>query len=192
MHKKTKNILFLLICLIVLVGGYCVLETLPEKTEGEVQETATETIAVTSFTAEDIVSYYYSNENHDMEIAVTKEGYVNTADAEFKVNSDKAAAQISAIVNLTALQEIDGNDKAEYGLDTPEICITVRLSDDTERNLQIGDSALFEAADYVLDVENDRIFLIPETLYAAFQTTSEEMEEAEEAEETEEIEETEE
>ena len=104
------------------------------------------------------------------------------------LHGDKAAAQISAVANLTALQKIDNTDKSEYGLDAPEITITVTLSDGTERNLYIGDSALFEAADYLLDVENDSIYLIDETLYSAFNCTLEEMEVQEEVEATEETE----
>ena len=188
MKKKTKKLIWLVLFFIVLLAGYFALDYLPEKTEEDVAETVAETIAVTTFSEEDIVSYRYSNADHEMELAVTEDGYVNTADALFEVNGDKAAAQISAIANLTALQKIDNTDKSEYGLDAPEITITVTLSDGTERNLYIGDSALFEAADYLLDVENDSIYLIDETLYSAFNCTLEEMEVQEEVEATEETE----
>lgn len=183
MKKKTKNLLLLVALLVVLIGGYFALDLIPEKTEEEEQDTVTETIEVTEFSAEDIASYSYYNSDYEMGFQVTEEGYVHWKDETFPVNATSVEAQLTAIGDLTALQVVEGTDRAEYGLDSPQVTIALTLTDGTERTFFIGDSALFEAADYLLDVENNVIYLIEENLCSKFTYTLDKMMAEEETEE---------
>lgn len=167
MKKKTKNLLVLVAVLVLLIGGYFALELIPEDT-GEEEDTVTETIEVTEFSREDIASYSYYNSAYEIGFEVTEDGYAHWQDELFPVNATGVEAQLTAVGDLTALQVVDGTDKSEYGLDSPQVTIALTLKDGTERTFFIGDSALFEAADYLLDVENNIIYLIEETLYSKF------------------------
>lgn len=170
MKKKTKSLLLLVVLLVVLTGGYFALDFLPEATEEET-DTTTEPVEVTEFSAEDIAFYCYNNSTYEMGFNITDEGYVHYKDEAFPLNASGVDAQLAAIGNLEALQMVEGTDKSEYGLDSPQITIAVLLKDGTERTFYIGDSALFEAADYLLDVENSIIYLVEEDLYDEFNCT---------------------
>lgn len=188
MKKKTRNLLVLAVVFVLLVAGYYAIDLLPEKEEETEPVPVTETMEVTEFSSEDVVSYRYVNADHEMELLVTETGYVNTADEEFLVNSEKANGQLSVLGNLTALQVVESTDKTEFGLDNPQITIAVTLQDGTVRNFHIGDRALFEAADYLLDADKDVIYLVEENLYSAFDCLLDDMRQPEETEEvTEEV-----
>lgn len=168
MKKTTKKLLMLVCFLVVLIVGYFALDYLPEDTGEEEQNVVAKTIEVTEFHTEDIVSYAYQNSDYAIGFEVTDGGYVNKTDADFPVNVNALDSQLEELGNLTALQSIESADKVEYGLDSPRVTIAVTLADGTERSFQIGDSALFEAADYLLDVENDTIYLISQSLASVF------------------------
>ena len=163
MKKKTRNLLLLVVLFAVLVTGYFALDLIPEETE--VEEQVTETVKVTGFDTEDIAFYCYSNPEYEMGFYISEGGYIHYKEEAFPASAASVEAQLEAIGNLTALQMIESTDKAEYGLDTPEITVAVTLKDGTERTFFFGDSALFEEGYYLLDVENNIIYLVDTALY---------------------------
>lgn len=172
MKKKTKNLLLLITMFVLLLGAYFVLDLLPEKSE---EETVTERIEITEFTAEDILSYYYCNAECEMGFTIQDGSFIHYQDAEFPVNITNASAQRSALGELTAMQMVDGTDKGEYGLDVPVITIAVTLSDGTERTFLIGDKALFEDAYYLLDAEKNVIYLVDSGFVSEFEYSRSDM-----------------
>lgn len=168
MKRRSKNLFLLIAFLAVLIIGYFSLDYLPVSTGEEEQDSVSEAIEITEFSPEDIVSYSYENSDYAIGFDITENGYSNRADAGFPVNTDTVVSQLSKLGNLTALQLVDSTDMAEYGLDSPRVTITVTLSDGTNRSFLIGDSALFELADYLLDRENNIIYLVSQSLATAF------------------------
>ena len=164
MKKKTKNLLLLAAILVLLIGGYFALDFLP-KESGEEENTLEEVVEVAEFTAEDIEFYCYKNSEYEMGFYCTEAGYVHYKDETFPENEAILEEQLEAIGNLTALQKVDSTDKAEYGLDAPELTVAVTLKDGTERTFFLGDKALFEEGYYLLDVENNVIYLTDTELY---------------------------
>lgn len=167
MKKKTKNLLLLVGLFAVLVAGYFALDLLPEDTVEE-DTVVDETVVIADFSEADITYYCYSNEEYEMGFTVTEDGYTHYKDSTFPVNTASVQAQLSALASLTALQVIESTDKAEYGLDVPKKTVALTLADGTEHTYFIGDSALFEDADYLLDVENDVIYLVESGFSAEF------------------------
>lgn len=171
MKKKTKNLLLLVVLLLVLAVGYFALDRIPEDTGEEALDEAEEIVEVTGFDAGDIAFYCYYNSAYEMGFNITEDGYVHYRDEAFPVNTAGVSAQLSAIGNLTALQVVEGTDKSEYGLDAPNTTVAVTLADGTEHTYFIGDSALFEDADYLLDVENNVIYLVDSDFASEFNCT---------------------
>lgn len=167
MKKKTKHLLGMVVVMFVLLGGYFALDLLPQES-GEEEDAETETVKVADFTAEDITYYCYSNPEYDMGFYITEDGYVHYKDSSFPVNETSVSGQLSMLGTLTAMQVVEGTDKSEYGLDTPATSVAVTLTDGTERTFLIGDSALFEDGDYVLDVENNVIYLVDSSFSSKF------------------------
>ena len=165
MKKKTKNLLLLVALLLVAVVGYLALDLLPEKTEGEEDTATTETIKIADFTADDIAYYCYSNSEYEMGFQITEEGYVHYKDEAFPVNTTSVEAQLAAMEDLAALQQFDSTDRAEYGLDVPSITLALTLKDGTERTFFFGDSTPLFEGHYLLDVENNVIYLAEADLY---------------------------
>ena len=164
MKKKTKKLLLLAAILVLLIGGYFALDFLPKET-GEEENSLEEAVEVAEFSAEDIAFYCYKNPEYEMGFYCTEEGYVHYKDEAFPENEAILEEQLEAIGNLTALQKVDSTDKAEYGLDAPELTVAVTLKDGTERTFFLGDKALFEEGYYLLDVENNVIYLTDTELY---------------------------
>lgn len=168
MKKKTKKLLWLVILLVVLTGGYFALDLLPENSGAEEEDAVVETVEVTDFSTEDITFYCYYNSDYEMGFYVTSDGYVHYRDEAFPVKDAGIELQLAAIGNLTALQMVEGTDKSEYGLDVPKVTVSVTLADGTEHTYFVGDSALFEDADYLLDVENNVIYLVDSDFASEF------------------------
>lgn len=166
MKKKTKTLLVLVAMFVLLIGGYFALDFLPEDAVDE--DIIEETIEVAEFTAEDIAFFCYKNPDYEMGFTCTEEGYVHYEDEAFPVNADVVEMQLAVIGTLTALRKLDGTDRAEYGLDTPSVTVAVTLKDGTERTFFVGDKALFEEGYYLLDVENNTIYLTDTELYEQF------------------------
>ena len=164
MKKKTKKLLLLAAILVLLIGGYFALDFLPKET-GEEENSLEEAVEVAEFSAEDIAFYCYKNPEYEMGFYCTEEGYVHYKDESFPANEEVLEAQLEVIGNLVASQKIDSTDKAEYGLDSPELTVAVTLKDGTERTFFLGDKALFEEEYYLLDVENNAIYLTDTELY---------------------------
>ena len=176
MKKKTKNLMALCLVFVVFLGGYGFVDEWKAKQEAKESETEeTEQTPVTEFEVGDITSYSYENSEYSIGFLLTEDGYVNAEDAEFPTEESTVENQILAIADLEALQLVTGTDKAEYGLTEPQIKVVVALEDGTERNFYIGDAALFEEAHYVLDVENDMIFLCDSLVYDAFAVEEQEL-----------------
>lgn len=167
MKKKTKHLLWMVAVMFVLLGGYFALDFLPQESEGE-ENAETETVEVADFTAEDIAYYCYSNPEYDMGFYITENGYEHYKDSSFPVNETSVSGQLSMLGTLAAMQIVEGTDKSEYGLDAPTTSVAVTLTDGTERTFLIGDSALFEDGDYVLDVENNVIYLVDSSFSSKF------------------------
>ena len=164
MKKKTRNLLLLVALLLVAVVGYFAMDLIPEETVEE-EETVDNTLKIADFSAADIESYCYSNSEYEIGFNITEEGYVHYKDEAFPVNTTSVEAQLSAMEGLTAIQKIDSTDRAEYGLDTPLITLAITLIDGTERTFFFGDTTPLFEGHYVLDVENDVIYLAEADLF---------------------------
>lgn len=181
MKKKTKNLVMLCLVFVILLGGYGFVDEWKTKQEAKEQEVEeTERIEVTEFEVSDIASYFYENAEYSVGFRLTEDGYLNAEDAAFPTKESTIETQILTIADLEALQLVTGTEKEEYGLTEPQLKVLVVLEDGTERNFYVGDAALFEDAHYVLDVENDVIFLCDSLLYDSFVVEKHELLEMEE------------
>lgn len=168
MKKKTKQLLGLLAVAIALAAAYVLLPRLKEQ---KPQETTPEVLDVTEFATEDIASYSYQNEMYEIGFRVEHGNYVNTEDAAFPVNTATVAEQLELLGTMEYIRVIDNTDKSEFRLDDPSIRIAVTLQDGSTRQFFIGEEAPFDSDYYLLDVEQDVIYLVSSELYTAFHTT---------------------
>ena len=169
MKKKTKKLIALSLTLVCLLGVYFGVDEWKARQEAKESETEeVQTITVTGFQIAEIASYTYENSAYEIGFALTQDGYVNTEDATFPVVESTVESQLAAIAGLEALQVVTGEDKAEYGLNEPQVKITVYLEEGTNRQFHIGDKALFEDAYYVLDVEQNTIYLCESSFMDVF------------------------
>lgn len=168
MKKKTKQLLTLCMVFVLLLIGYELLGIWQEQQEEKEAEPETEEIRIADFTSSEIMAYHYKNEAYEIGFEIDGTEYVNSEESDFPVNKTTVASQILTISNLQALQLVTNTDKTEFGLDEPVITISVTLSEGRERNFYVGDRALFEDGYYVLDVENDVIYLAEEAIYTEF------------------------
>lgn len=167
MKKKTKNLLLLVIVLVLLAAGYVALPFMLKESEKE-EEAPAEVIAVTDFSEEDIAYYYYDNGDYEIGFFVSEDTYRHYQEEDFDVNTSTVEEQLAAIGDLTALQVVAGTEKSEYGLDQPKITVAVTLTDGTNRTFFLGDNALFEDAVYLLDVEQNIIYLVEDEFAQQF------------------------
>lgn len=166
MKKKTKNLVLLASVLIILLIGYMAIDLFANADTEEIKEDTT--FDITEFTTEEISFYSYKNPEYEIGFYVTEEGYTHYKEEAFPVNIENVLTQLKLLGDLKAIQKITSTEKAEYGLDTPQITIYVTLSDGTIRNFAIGDKALFKEAYYLLDEENNQIYFVDADIYDEF------------------------
>ena len=180
MKKKTKNLVLLAVLLMVVTVGYFAIDLIPEKTVEE--QNVEETVKIADFTAEDIVFYCYSNSNYELGFNITENGYVHYKDEAFQADTAAVEAQLTALEGLTAVKKIDSTEKEEYGLDVPSVTVAVTLSDGRARTFFFGDSAPIANGYYLLDVENNVIYLVESSVYLQFDRSLSSMEQQEDTE----------
>ncbi len=159
MKKKTKNLLVLAVVLVLLVAGYFAVGMVQNKEQPE-EIPETDIIPVADFAVADIVAYEYTNPQYSIGFDITEKGYVHQEDESFPVSEASVEIQLGTLAALYADRKIESSDKAEYGLDAPQVTISVTLKDGRIRNFLIGDKALFEDAYYLSDEENGAIYLV--------------------------------
>lgn len=188
---RTKKLMILSICAVVLAGAYFGISKWSEKVAEE-DESA---FYMTDIKPEDIkaMSWVYNGESCRLEIETDEDGnekWVNADDTDFEVNQDYAESMASIVCNISASRILKNTeDYSQYGLYEDDNGIKIETADGGSIEILTGDYNDVSCEYYAMIKGEKDVFMVDGTYMDSFECSMEDMRVAEDAdEETEEIE----
>lgn len=157
MTKQIKQLLILVGVLVVLLGAYIVLRVWNAGAEERAEAQADYVL-----TLEDIQRLTWDYSGEDLDFLKSGESWTWAPDSAFPLEESNLTGLEETLASLKAQRVIEAPDAlADYGLDTPDMTLTVETGSDTVK-LLIGDMT---GSDYYVMVEGeDRVYTIDSTL----------------------------
>ena len=173
--RKKKNkalpLVILVVLLIALIGAYVLLQSFTGKTDSGDDSTIV-SIPLADFSKDKIVSITYGDTELITIINENGKWHLD-GDVKFPLDQTKASKMAESIVSLSASKEVESNDLAEFGLDTPALTVKVTISDGIEYSYAIGDVNSFNNMTYILS--SDKVYIFNDTLSQNFGYTTDEL-----------------
>lgn len=157
MTKQIKQLLILVGVLVVLLGAYIALRVWNAGAEERAEAQADYVL-----TLEDIQRLTWDYSGEDLDFLKSGESWTWAPDSAFPLEESNLTGLEETLASLKAQRVIEAPDAlADYGLDTPDMTLTVETGSDTVK-LLIGDMT---GSDYYVMVEGeDRVYTIDSTL----------------------------
>ena len=166
--RKKKNkalpLLILVVILIALIGAYVLLQGM-QKDEGAEDEADTVTIQLADFAKDSIASITYGGEEKITILNASGVWYLE-GDEKFPLNQTLASKMAESIVGLSASKAVESEDLTEFGLDTPELEVNVKLTNGEEYIYSIGDVNSFNSMTYILTA--GRVYMFTDSFSTNF------------------------
>lgn len=163
--KRSKKLLILLAVLVVCVGAYLVASHFLGGNESE-----DGSIALSDIDEETLreIKWIYDGE----EVALISDDgkeWKYKDDGDFPLDSEKAASMASCVCSINAVKKVADavEDKAKYGLDEPEIKLTVTAGDETNEYL-IGDCNEATGYYYFTRSDDEALYYVDTSLHSTF------------------------
>lgn len=163
--KRSKKLLILLAVLVVCVGVYLAASHFLGGGESE-----DGSIALSEIDEETLreIKWVYNGE----EVALISDDgkeWKYKDDGDFPLDSEKAASMASCVCSISAVKKVADavEDKAKYGLDEPEIKLTVTAGDETNEYL-IGDCNEATGYYYFTRSGDEALYYVDTSLHSTF------------------------
>lgn len=173
MKKQKKQLLFLSVLLILMIVAWAAIGFLPDEDEEE----EAISYAVTSLESADVTGLSFTNSNGTFSFAKEGESWNYEADASFAVDSEELETQIGKIAQYQSENKIEAvEDVSVYGLDEPQITITLKTANDTV-TIYIGDYNSTAAVYYMcLADDTSTVYSIKSATITAYKGTADDFE----------------
>lgn len=161
--KKKKGMLIGIGALVLLIILYVVMRSMNLDEEAE-QEGTEETVF--EIDAGDISQVVVSLGENSYTFTHQDDQWKYPADEGFPLSESVILNKMSDLTNITASRIIENpEDLEEYGLDDPEVDITITDTDGTETTLQLGDMNDSVSGCYMtINDETEKVYLVGSTL----------------------------
>lgn len=167
-NKKRKNALTLIAMLgllVVMLGAYGLLLQHNKDVENLSEEEEETQIPLNEMEESEIKELQVLNESTEFTLINKDELWSLKEEEAFPVDQDVASNLASRMASLQATKEVIENaeDLSEYGLDSPEITVTIKKSDDSIMTMSIGDQ-LTTGNGYYASINNGTTVYVVEAL----------------------------
>lgn len=127
------------------------------------------------FSTDDVETVSYNCEDTLQTFTKEDDEWVYTNDKTIDIDEDLVDSMLSVLSNLECERVVADNlsSTADYGLDDPEMTITLSLSDGTQKILYIGSQNPITSAYYAFVEGEDNIYLLSSDVPQAFVSVSE-------------------
>ncbi len=166
--RKKKNkalpLVILVVLLLAMIGAYVFLQSLADETDqGENNEIPS--ISLSDFTKDKIASITYGNVEEITLVCENGKWYLE-GDEKFPLDQTKASKMAESLASISASREVESDDLAEFGLDTPALTVKLTLTTGEEYTYALGDVNSFNDMTYIL--YSEKIYIFTDTLSANF------------------------
>lgn len=175
MKKQKTQLLFLGIILIIVLSAFLILRSRQSaQIDGEAETTSYEVISVSG---EELSGFMVENAGEVYAFTKRENGWEAERRTADMLNQDTLEAMLAQITSLRADDRIEGvSDLSGFGLEEPEVSVTLVLTDGTEYRLAFGDYNEM-AGVYYLDLNgSDVVYTTPLNIKGSFQITWEKVE----------------
>jgi hypothetical protein len=135
---KTRNLL-ILAAIVIAVLAYILLVERHKPTSEEARKEADKVLR--NFDRDDVEGLVINRDGATVRLEKIGEEWRLREPLDFPADSSLVSSTLGSVANLTADRRLaaDEVDLAEYGLDTPEAELTLRMTDGGERSIVVGD-----------------------------------------------------
>lgn len=157
--KNKKGLIAGIVILLVLVGIYVGLKI--TGSEDEKKNTEEEEITAFEVDSEDISQISIENNGNKYTFVYEDEGWKYLEDENIPLNEDFVSNIVSGITSIKAIRELENvENPADYGLESPQIKVTITEKDNTETTLNFGDDNQSVSGAYMSIGSNEKIYLV--------------------------------
>lgn len=175
MKKQKIQLLFLGIILIIVLSAFLIL-----KSRQSAQDNAEEEIVsyeVISVSEEELACFTVENAGEIYAFTKGEEGWEAEQRPADMLDQDTLEAMLAQITSLRAGDRIEGvSDLSGFGLEEPEVSVTLKLKNDTEYRLAFGDYNDMTGVYYLCLSGSDIVYTTPLNIKGSFQITWEKVE----------------
>lgn len=182
MGKQKKHMLILLLLLLLLIGGYFGLQAYHDWSERkETEKKQQESIFVTDYESEEILSLSYDYEGRVYLFERNGEEWIYPQDPGINIDEDSLEDMAERIAKVAAEEKIENvTDLSQYGLDNPSRTVAF-TAPDGEYVLYLGDYNSVISRYYMYTAgDNTVVYTVNANIYNAFSKDLESLVEEEE------------
>lgn len=169
--KKGKSILLLVGLLIILILAYVLIL---QKKEDDKKE---DKVTLASVSADKVTEISYQIGDETVSLVKPEDTWLNKADINAPIKQPVVEAMLSSIADLKAETTVtsDATQLKEFGLDNPSMQITITSNDDSKFEFMIGNKLATETGYYAKRKDQDTVYTVPISFYAAYNFTNQEL-----------------
>ncbi len=169
--KRGFRLLLLGCVLVVAVGGYLLLSHINTENEDTASsEDTEETVDIAKPASTDIRSmeYVYDGETVCLTRTDSSSDWEYADDSSFPLDQTYPAQMAAAVAALSPTRSFAGGDVADYGLDDPDVSVTVTDADGNQYVYSVGDENDLTYEYYLSADDSGTVYLVDSSLSDAF------------------------
>lgn len=171
MKKQSAQLLILVTILILCVGGYFAVRSLPEETE-----VTSESYTVSQIDKETVVEISYLNEGEIIELKKEDDTWSLVSDPSIALEQSKIDTMLGYVCSISTDTVIEGVDSLEeYGLTNPSNTICLTLEDGSAVQFLIGDYMDMTGDYYLLLAGDVNVYTVSSYIPSAFEKSVEDL-----------------
>lgn len=175
MKKQKMQLIFLGIVLIIVLAAFLILRSRQSAQDDEEEENTS--YGVISVEEEELVGFTVENAGEVYAFTKGENGWEADQRTANMLNQDTLEAMLAQITSLRADDRIEGvSDLSGFGLDKPEVSVTLILTNGTEYRLAFGDYNEMTGVYYMGLDGSDAVYATPLNIKGSFQITWEKVE----------------
>lgn len=181
-RKNARTLIALVCVLILMIVSYILLIQHKKEEEKDTNEEPDTSIPLNEMETSDIKEMQVSNDNWNFTLVNQEEIWRLQGEEAFPLDQSTVSSLANSMASLSATKQVteEAEDLAEYGLDSPEITVIIKKSDDSLMTLTIGDQ-LTTGSDYYASINTeDTVYVVNALVRNAFTKVKNDLMEIEE------------
>lgn len=161
-RKNAQTLIALVGLLIVMIVAYILLIQHNKKEEQALEEEEDTSISLNEIEESDIKEMHISNNSWDFTLVNEDEIWSLKGEEAFPLDQDAASTLANKMASLTATKQVmeDAEDLSDYGLDSPEITVTITKADDSVLTLKIGNQLAIDSGYYATLDDDNAVYVV--------------------------------
>lgn len=171
MTKGKKRAVTLIALCVLMAAAICLYVFVPEGKSDDEADGATdeETIEVMKIASDQISSLQISGEGRE-DISLVREGeeWKLSDLPKAPLNKETVEGMFTNLDPVKAVQRLDTTDLSEYGLDDPQMIVTIGMADGAQYKLQFGETVPAAGGMYGMCGDEKEIYTFEDSLFRSF------------------------